>query len=362
MTNNILEKGIILKNKYQILKLWKKTGISIIYLAEEIDTKNIVIIKQPNTVSHVKIKYEKLKNEANILSKLNHPNIVQYIDSWEGEDYIYYLVLKFVEGENMHNLFKNSPPPLINTREYILNLLDILSYLHKKNIIHKDIKPENLIISDGITLIDFGAATISPQNNFIKNIKIGTPGYQCPEITKGSVDFTCDIYSVGATLYFLLTGKRPNFLTRELQLTQLNNEYVKIINKAMNNEKKDRYSNTQEMKDDILNKFPKTFRPFLFHDDKIFVINKKLMKIGRSEFADIKITDSNKYVSPFHADIFIDNENSVWIQDISKNGIYIYENYYYKKIVKRILKDEDLIVLCYNPIKGPYKRISFRQY
>ncbi|GAH63512.1 unnamed protein product, partial [marine sediment metagenome] len=164
----------ILKNRLKILATLNVTNMSRIYIAEDIRTGVKVIVKQPNYEDDPKkdiIKTEGLKTEASILKKLDHPNIVKYIDyetkPWD------HLILQFIKGNNLLEIQTQSRLELTYVKEYILGLLEILEYLHTNGIIHRDITPRNFLCEDSLTIIDFGIAQDTSIDYKSKAYKMG---------------------------------------------------------------------------------------------------------------------------------------------------------------------------------------------
>ena len=156
--------------------------------------------------------FKQIKSEVEILSELDHPNIVKYFGTFE-DDYYIHIVMDYLKGDDLYKI--------ISVKEYtgfdekdmsiiIYHLLKALIFIHSKNIIHRDIKPENILFSNkkdfsSLKLIDFGLAT-----NSLKDQKsVGTPYYMSPEIIKGNFSTKTDIWSVGVLIHLMLTGKFP---------------------------------------------------------------------------------------------------------------------------------------------------------
>ena len=157
------------------------------------------------------------KSEANILHKLRHPNLPLVSDHFSIPGKGQYLVMDFIEGENLQEKLAKSGGPLNESLviPWIEQVCDALTYLHNQNppIIHRDIKPANIKVTpDGkAMLVDFGIAKVlDPKSNTAMGARAVTPGFSPPEqYGKGKTDSRTDIYALGATLYTLLTGQEP---------------------------------------------------------------------------------------------------------------------------------------------------------
>ena len=153
-----------------------------------------------------------LKSEVNILSNLDHPNIVKYFGTFEDEFFIH-IVMEYLKGHDLDKIIalKNYTGfDEKNMCQIIQQLLKALYFIHSKNIIHRDIKPENVLFSNkrnysSLKLIDFGLATFSKEDNK----SVGTPFYMSPETIDGNSTFQSDIWSVGVIVYQMITSKLP---------------------------------------------------------------------------------------------------------------------------------------------------------
>jgi serine/threonine protein kinase len=355
------EKGHLLHNRFEITNLLKSSGMSRVYLGFDKQRLKRVIIKCPSYSdtysSQDAIKLERLMVESQVLRALKHPSVISYVDSWDdGGDY--HLVTDYVNAQSMKDAYEGHPPNINDIIEYMLQLLEVTEYLHYKGIIHRDIKPANILLSDNIILLDFGASEANFLNISHRKVTMGTPGYQCPESFRGALSQQCDIYSIGATLLFLLTGEKPSGdLSRFRNLTS-HSELLAIALKAMNPYPVNRFRTAFEMKRSLERLSP-TSIPRITIGNNNYALTKNRMLIGRGDDTDIKIDDPLRYVSPLQAEICRDN-GQFFLIDKSVNGTYVYRNEEYRKIDKWCLADGDIIVLCYNPSKGPYKILKFR--
>jgi serine/threonine protein kinase len=211
--------GEIIADRYQIVTTLGQGSMGTTYAAVDHQTSQRVALKVVSLRQTTEWKMlELFEREARVLATLNHPGIPQYLDYFDldtPDDRRFYLVQELVEGESL--LAKRErgwQPSEDEVKAIALQTLDILAYLNGLNppVIHRDIKPENLIQTpDGrIVLVDFGAvqeayrATISRGGTFV-----GTLGYMPPEQFRCQTVAASDLYSLGATLVFLLSGKSP---------------------------------------------------------------------------------------------------------------------------------------------------------
>lgn len=154
--------------------------------------------------------YSYVEQEKNVLLKLDHPFIVKLVKILKRDQYIFFL-FEYVNGKSLYNIIKELE--ILNkhqTQFYIASLITVMNYLHSRGIVHRDIKPDNVMINENgwVKVIDFGIV------KEIKNNKtwtvIGTPGYMAPEVIRGeSYGFEVDFWSIGICLYECYCGKKP---------------------------------------------------------------------------------------------------------------------------------------------------------
>ena len=192
-----------------------------------------------------------LKQEVDILSNMDHPNIVKYFGIFE-DDYFIHIVMEYLKGQDLSKIIslKNYTDFNENQMGQIIHqLLKALSFIHSKNIIHRDIKPENILFSDkrnifSLKLIDFGLATFQEQ----EKKTAGTPMYMSPEMVDGNGTYVSDIWSVGVVVYQMVTGKLP-FDGGENDENQILYEHIK--NDEYNKEKLNDVECSDDVKDFI---------------------------------------------------------------------------------------------------------------
>jgi serine/threonine protein kinase len=201
---------------YSIMKVLGEGGMSRVYLGEDPITLQQIAIKEllPN-LAHSKDLRERFRREAQIMAKLDHPNIVKLI-RYEETATSFYLIMEYVDGMDLEQHIKDVTGPISEPKaiDIMSTLLDALGYAHEKGVVHRDIKPANIIItSDGkVKVLDFGIAKIVDENASGRTqtgTRIGTVAYMSPEQVNAAsdIDLRTDIYSLGVMLHQMITGK-----------------------------------------------------------------------------------------------------------------------------------------------------------
>lgn len=189
-------------------------GMGMVYLAHHMSLDKKVAVKiLPRSLAERSPEYiERFRREAIAAGKLEHQNIVQVYDVNQAGDY-YYIIMQYVEGRDLRNIVKkNGKLPLEKALDYTLQIARGLSAAHKEGIIHRDIKPENVLVNkeNVAKIADFGLAGLQDSELTREGQAMGSPYYMSPEQCTGSaLDIRTDIYALGVTLYFLLTGTHP---------------------------------------------------------------------------------------------------------------------------------------------------------
>jgi serine/threonine-protein kinase len=151
--------------------------------------------------------------EAKTAGKLAHPNIVTIYDSFEGEDGVAYIVMEFVEGRTLSSHIKGGTLSVPQIKHIIVSTLDGLQYAHENGVFHRDVKPDNIMISQKtgvVKVMDFGVARVVESDMTAAGSVLGTPSYMSPEQVNGErVDGRSDVFSLGVVLYQLLAGMTP---------------------------------------------------------------------------------------------------------------------------------------------------------
>lgn len=198
--------------RYEIKKLLGRGGFGSVYLAQDEQLKRDVAIKLNLSSSASSQAVKMFLDEAQILAELDHPNIVPVYDvgTYEGDIYI---VSKLVDGTDLAARIKKNRPDLTLSLTLVATIADALQFAHSKGLIHRDIKPGNILLdkSERPYLADFGIAL--RESDYVGSMEMaGTPAYMSPEQARGEghlMTHQSDIYSLGVVLYELLLGRRP---------------------------------------------------------------------------------------------------------------------------------------------------------
>jgi serine/threonine-protein kinase len=263
-----------LRDRYKVLGILGKGGFGATFVVADLCVRNksYCVVKQlrPSNQepSVLKMAMQLFEREAQTLSKIgDHPQVPKLLDYFE-ENQNFYLVQEYVRGPNLHQEVKNTGPfSELGARQFLSEILPILQYVHSQRMIHRDIKPGNIIRRESdrqLVLIDFGAVT--HQVNSVANTRgsgqtaftsfsVGTAGFAPPEQIAMRPVYASDIYAVGVTCLYLLTAKTPkdmgwNASTGELSWEQhvtLSEPLMRILRLMLELSVRDRYKSVEEV-------------------------------------------------------------------------------------------------------------------
>ena len=203
--------GAIFNERYEVVAPISSGAMGAVYRAVDRETDREVAIKRLLDVRNA----ARFEIEARLLSSLNHPRVVKVIDH-AGDDAGLYIVMELVRGTDLGaQLNQRGQPGLPPTEaiEYARHACEALQYVHDQQIVHRDVKPQNLILAEnGVILVDFGVARAIGSDEVAGTIAVGTPRYLAPEVfAGGTVSAASDIFSLAATLWTLMIGAPPRY-------------------------------------------------------------------------------------------------------------------------------------------------------
>ncbi|MDZ7966936.1 MAG: YARHG domain-containing protein [Nostoc sp. DedSLP03] len=267
----------LLNDRYQVIRTLGAGGFGETYLAEDtyMPSKRHCVVKQLRPIHNnpqiYQLVQERFQREAAILEELGGTNDqIPALYAYFSSGGQFYLVQEWVEGDTLtakvqkQGLFSEGA-----VQELFMNLLPVLDYVHSKHIVHRDIKPDNIIVRHRDAkpvLIDFGAVresmgtVVNSQGNLTSSIVIGTPGYMPSEQAAGRPVYSSDLYSLGMTVIYLLTGKQAQQLETDSQTGEIVwRQYAshvspimtRVIERAIAYHPRDRYPTARAMLDSL---------------------------------------------------------------------------------------------------------------
>lgn len=265
----------LLNNRYQIIQVLGAGGFGETFLAEDtyMPSRRRCVIKQLKPVTNDPQMYrliqQRFQREAATLEALGESSDqIPKLFAYFSENGQFHLVQEWIQGQTLTDKVASVGPLSESAvREILVSLLLVLDYVHSKGIIYRDIKPDNIILrqsNDQPVLIDFGAvketmtATVNAHGKPTYSIVLGTPGFMAPEQAAGRPIYASDIYSMGMTAIYLLTGKLPQELeidshTEEMFWQQyaanVSPHLAAVLNKAIQYHPRDRYTTAIKMLD-----------------------------------------------------------------------------------------------------------------
>ncbi len=265
--------GRVFNNRYRLKEKIGSGGMADVYLADDLSLNREVAVKVLHAQYAADPSFiQRFRYEAQAAANLNHPNIVNIYD-WGNEGDIYYIVMEYVEGRDLKQILMTEGRFMPErAAEITAEICAALQFAHRQNLIHRDIKPHNIIITPmgQVKVMDFGIARVGSGNGMTQTGTVmGTAQYISPEQAQGqAVDARSDIYSLGVVLYELLLGRVPFDDDNAIAVAykQVKEDPVPIslvdrtmppaleaiVMKALAKNPENRYGSAQEMKADLL--------------------------------------------------------------------------------------------------------------
>jgi eukaryotic-like serine/threonine-protein kinase len=261
----------VFDGRYVIRRRLGSGGMADVYLAEDQELGRQVALKMLNERHAADEQFvERFRREAQNAAGLNHPNIVSIFDRGRAEG-TYYIAMEYLDGRTLKELLvKNGPTPIPISIDYSRQILNALSFAHRHGIVHRDIKPHNVVVgADGrVKVTDFGIARSEASQMTEVGSIVGTAQYLSPEQARGApVDARSDIYSLGIVLYEMLTGKVPfvgeaplDIAMKHLQAVpdppskhrpEVPRDLDAVVMRALAKDPEDRYASADEMEGDL---------------------------------------------------------------------------------------------------------------
>ena len=256
---------------YHDFKFIDRGGMGAVYSAVQKSLERRVAIKiLPPEISLDEAFVDRFHQEARLLARLQHPHIVAVYDFGRNESGHLFIVMEYVEGTSLLDVMKKERLPLSRALEVTVQVCEALQFAHDRGVIHRDIKPTNILLDvwGRVRVADFGLAKLAESSHqTTKQVRsamlMGTPGYTAPEQRHGDKDMNhrADIFSLGVTLYEMLTGHLPvGVFEPPSKKVQSPAGLDKIINRCLRERPADRYQQAKELRAAILQQMEKMER------------------------------------------------------------------------------------------------------
>ena len=198
-------------DEFNVIGELGRGGYSVVYLVKHIKTGKKYALKCAMKFKKGRDRSDRTLQEILVLSELKHPSVIRLVGWFENEENIY-LVLSYVPGRDLSKFFRDKPPTRDLAASIILQIVEGIKYCHSRGVIHRDMKLENILIKDDMTikLTDFGLCAIKTHRDEYFNDEVGTVRYTAPELLSGEgYDESVDVWGIGVILFTLLTGQYP---------------------------------------------------------------------------------------------------------------------------------------------------------
>lgn len=273
-----LSEGTVLNGRYEIVRKIGGGGMGAVYLASDRNLGGVLRAVKEMVQSHIEESHQDkavndFKRESLLLTSLEHPSIPTIYDYFfDDRENRFYLVMKYISGGDLAGRLRSAPENRLDEKtitEWAIQVADVLDYLHNRTppIVYRDLKPSNVMIdgnSGRVMLIDFGIARWVSAKEEKGVTAVGTMGYAPPELFSGNVEPRSDIYSLGSTMFHLLTGADPqnspllifdfNKNPRPRQInSMLSDQMEQILLRSVEYDADKRFANAAEMREVLIN-------------------------------------------------------------------------------------------------------------
>lgn len=312
-----MNRGERVSGRYKIIEKIGSGGMANVYRALDLILEREVAVKMMSLdFQNDKDSLRRFQREALSTTELTHPNIVSIYDVGEGDRP--YIVMEYIDGMDLKQYIReNHPIPYQKAIDIMEQILDGIAYAHKNDVIHRDIKPHNILIdkNGNVKITDFGIAVALSQNSITQtNSLLGSVQYISPEQARGNVvTKQSDIYSLGIVLYELLTGTVPfegesavsialkHFQTPIPSLREFDSRIPQplenVVLKATAKEPRHRYATVDEMKEDLLTTLSPSrrdeekFTPPAENEEDTLVLDANVLNASADAVAAVPISD-----------------------------------------------------------------------
>ncbi len=293
-TRKLREKADSQPGEYELIKILGEGGMGIVWNAKQRSIERSVAIKMIKSKAAAKPQQmEKFIAEAIVTGDLEHPNIVPIHELGRDQAGNYFYAMKHVQGTPWNKVIRGMN--LHENLDVLLRTCDAIAFAHARGIIHRDLKPENIMLGDfgEVLVMDWGLAL--PTEEFSKRERIsqlhgmgGTPAYMAPEMATGPIsriDYTSDVYLLGAILYEIVTGYPPHrgkttqqclaaAMRNVISPTEIDSELVEIARRAMSTDTKQRYKTVKQ--------FQTAIRNYLAHEKSLEISNRATRELDQA--------------------------------------------------------------------------------
>lgn len=336
---------------YKVTRLIQEGGTSAVYQGIDLRSRSVVAIKALfSNKAKDSFMLKRFREEANHYLLLSHPNIPKLVD-FVIDDGQMYLIMEYVEGIDMNKYLQaNGPLDEDMTVHFFTMILDTIGYLHTQGILHLDIKPSNIMVTEGfgIKILDLGISAMVSEGETLKK-KCGSPSFMAPEQINGEkLGYFTDIYQIGVTLFNMITGKLPYSGNTQQEIfdniinlpipklidfsDEVNEALQMVIDKSMAKNGNERYESCAQFEDALLDSLSATI---VEEEQKADESNNnkeieqeeiardmKIITVGRELGNDIVIGDS--YVGRHHLELIKDEAGAYFVRDLnSTNGTFV---------------------------------------